>query len=132
MIIGTDRDLFAVVPENINENTLTYRYVNEAPLSAPIEKGQRAATLQVWLGAVCIAQADLFAMNKVLPVGTAFDSNNERADELGGLKVLLYLFGIIGFFVVAGFLMVYLLRVSYITKAKRRSRRNSRNRRRSR
>lgn len=132
VIIGTDTGAFAVVPENINENTLTYRYVNEVPMSAPIEKGQRAATLQVWLGAVCIAQADLFTMNKVLPAGAVFGENAARNGDFGFLKVLLYLLGGIAVVVVTGFIVLYLLRATYIAKARRRSRRNSRNRRRSR
>lgn len=130
--IGTDTGVFAVVPENINENTLTYRYVNEAPLSAPVEKGKRAATLQVWLGAVCIAQTDLFTMNKVLPAGVVFGENAAGNGGFGFFKVLLYLLGGIVLIAVAGFVVLYLMRTTYIARAKRRSRRNSRNRRRSR
>ncbi len=132
VMLGTDNGVFAVVPENINENTLSYRYVNEIALSAPIEKGQKASTLQVWLGAVCIAQIDLFTMNKVLPAGAVFEDNVMRVDATGFLKVLLYLFGGIGFVVVGGFAVLYILRVSHIANVKRKSRRNSRNRRRSR
>ena len=132
VLLGIENGVFAVVPENINENTLSFRYVNEVPMSAPIEKGEKAATLQVWLGAVCIAQADLFTMNKVLPAGATFDENGTGADASGFFKVLLYLLGGIGFVVVAGFIVLYLLRVTHIANVKRRSRRNSRNRRRSR
>ncbi len=132
VIIGTDSDFFAVVPENINENTLTYRFVNEVPMSAPIEKGQRAATLQIWLGAVCVAQADLLTMNKVLPAGAVFDENTGGGGAAAFGKVLLYLLAGIAFVIVIGFIAVYLLRITRITRARNRSRRNSRNRRRSR
>lgn len=130
--LGINSSVFTVVPENINENTLTYRYVNEVPISLPIEKGQKVATLQVWYGSVCVAQTDLFTMNKVLPAGSIFNESVAASTNTGFLKVLLYFFGGIAFVVVAGFGVLYLLRVTYITKAKRRSRRNSRNRRRSR
>ena len=132
VLLGTNNGVFAVVPENINENSLAYRYVNEVPMSAPIDKGQKAATLQVWLGAVCIAQADLFTMNKVLPAGAVFGENGADTDSVGFLNVLLYLLGGIGLVAVGGFAVLYLMRRTYIARAKRRSRRNSRNRRRSR
>ena len=132
VMLGTNNGVFAVVPENINENSLTYRYVNEVPMTAPIDKGQKAATLQVWLGAVCIAQADLFTMNKVLPAGSVFGENTAGAGNIGFIKVLLYLLGGIALVVIVGFGVLYLMRTTYIVRAKRRSRRNSRNRRRSR
>lgn len=132
VMLGVNSGVFAVVPENINENSLTYRYVNEVPMSAPVEKGQKAATLQVWLGAVCIAQADLFTMNKVLPAGAIYGENAAGAGNSVFVKVLLYLLGGFIFIVVVGFAVLYFMRTTYIAKAKRRSRRNSRNRRRSR
>lgn len=130
--LGTKSGVFTVVPENMNENTLSYRYVNEIPLSAPIEKGQRAATLQIWYGAVCLAETDLFTMNKVLPAGTSFSENDAGNGGFGIAKVILYLLGGIALVGIAGFAVLYLIRTTYIAKAKRRSRRNSRNRRRSR
>ena len=130
--LGVNSGVFAIVPENINENSLTYRYVNEVPLSAPVEKGEKAATLQVWLGAVCIAQADLFTMNKVLPAGPMYGENAADSGNSMFIKVLLYLLGGIGFVVVVGFAVLYFMRTAYIARAKRRRRRNSRNRRRSR
>ena len=132
VILGTKSGVFTVVPENMNENTLSYRYVNEVPMSAPIEKGQRAATLQIWYGAVCLAETDLFAMNKVFPAGTVFGENSAGNGGLGIAKVILYLLGGVAFVGIAGFVVLYLMRTTYIAKAKRRSRRNSRNRRRSR
>ena len=132
VIIGTHEGAASVIPDGASENQLTYRYVNEVPLTAPIEKDQRVSTLQIWYGSVCLAQTDLYAMNKVVPAGTQFADTGKNGGAAAFWSVLLYVLGGICVIALLGFVALLLLRASRVAKAKRQSRRNSRNRRRSR
>ena len=129
--IGTRNGAAAVIPDNMVSNGLSYRYVNETALTAPIEKGQKVSTLQIWCGTVCVAQTDLYAMNTVLPAGSLF-ANNEERGAVGIIAVILYVMAGIAGVILLGFLVLSGLRATRIAKAKRQSRRNRRNRRRSR
>ncbi len=55
-----------VLPADFTREQLSFRYT-EVPGSsqAPIEKGQNMASLEVWYGASCIAQTDVYAANDV-------------------------------------------------------------------
>ncbi len=130
--IGTQAGAFSVIPDNITENSLAYRYVNEIPLTAPIEKGTRVSTLQIWCGNVCVSQTDLYAMNSVKPVGELFDDGGKNRSSVGAIKTVLIVLSILAGVVVVAFAGLYFLRVSYIVKIKRHRRRNSVYRRRSR
>ena len=132
VLIGTQSGALAVVPDNIQENSLDYRYVNEIPLTAPIEKGQRLSTLQIWCGSVCIAQTELVAMNSVALAGSVFVDDGTNAGQFAFLNVVKYLLVALAVVVLLGVAVLYVLRGIRIVKARRQSRRNSRNRRRSR
>ena len=130
--IGTNQAAFSVIPENIAENTLSYRYVNEVPLAAPIEKGQRVSTLEIWCGNVCLSQCDLYALNSVKSVNSAIEKlNNSRSD----IPVAKYVFSVLGVLVgvvIVALGVLYVLRVTHIARKKRHRHRNSMYRRRSR
>ena len=130
--VGTRDGANCVIPANIDLNGLSFRYANEAALTAPIEKGQKLSDLQIYYGSVCVAQTETYAMNAVRIAGSVFSDNGNQRKSVGGLTVLLYLIG--GVFVIglAGFVALFLLRSGRIAKMRRQSRRNSRNRRRSR
>jgi len=128
--VGARDGAFSVIAEDMDPKALSYRFMNEIPLSAPIEKGQKLADLQVWYGSVCLIQTEAYAMNTVAIAGTEFDTESNKG--IGFWTVVLY---IVGGLLVAGLIVfgiLYGLRMSRIAKVKRQSRRNSRNRRRSR
>lgn len=130
--IGTKDAVYAVIPDTTDGNTLVYRYGNDAPLTAPVEKGQHVSNLQIWCGNVCIAQTELYAMSSISAAGEVFDVNTSSGLKIDFLRIGLY---IVGFVVSVG--LIYLIVISLgkankIAKAKRQSRRNRRNRRRSR
>lgn len=129
--VGTQTGAFSVVPDIAATGGLEYRFVNEIPLVAPIQKGQRVSTLQIWCGNICIAQTELYAMNSVAVAGTEFDEN-DGGQGAGFFKVVLYVLGIVLILVLAGFIGLLLLRFFRMAKVKRQSRRHRRNRRRSR
>lgn len=130
--VGVRDGAFSVIAEDLDPNALSYRYMNEISLTAPIEAGQKIADLQVWYGSVCLIQTEAYAMNSVGVAGTLIEGNNRVKRDIGPIGIILY---IVGGIIVAGlcaFAVLYVLRMSRIAKVKRQSRRNSRNRRRSR
>lgn len=63
---GTDVSVSAVLPENVTKDLLTYRYSGlDKDLAAPIKKGDRLSDVEVWYGGLCVAKADVYAMNSV-------------------------------------------------------------------
>ena len=130
--IGTQEGAFSVIPENATEASLSYRYVNEIPLSTPIERGQRVSTLQIWCGSVCVSQTDLYAMNSVKSATALFVDKDKDQPSISIIKTILIVMGTIAGMIVVAFASLYILRISRIARIKRHSRRNSSYRRRSR
>ena len=130
--IGTKDAAYSVIPDDMMENGLVYRYVNEVPLSAPVEKGQRVSTLQIWCGNVCVSQNDLYALNSVKSVNAMFEDDGSDPSSVGVFRVILLVLGVLAGLVVVSFGALYFLRISRIAKTKRHRRRNSAYRRRSR
>lgn len=132
LMIGTHSGAYAVIPDNVMEESLSYRYVNEVPLTAPVEKGQRVSTLQIWSGNVCISQTELYAMNRVEPAGTQFLQSDTNTQGIGILKTVLYFVGAVTIVGFLGILCISALRTFRIAKVKRQRRRNRMYHRRSR
>ena len=130
--IGTKEGAYTVIPSNADSNTLSYRYINETNLTAPIREGDKVSTLQIWIGNVCVAQTDLFAMNTVLAPDNVFGGADADRNGVGFGKILLYVIGVILVLALVLFVVVILMRAIHTAKAKQQSRRNRRNRRRSR
>ena len=130
--IGTKTGAFSVIPDNVNADALVFKYVNETPITAPIENGQKVSTLQIWYGAVCLAQADLYTMNRVVSAGSVFSDKDNTGSQFNIVKTFLWLLAGIVVIVLIMFVSLSILRATRIAKVRRQSRRNSRNRRRSR
>lgn len=131
LVIGPDVTAFSVLPYDSSSKTLIYRYGEIGNLTAPIEKGQKVSHLEVWSGTVCVAQTDLYALNKVDTVQQV-DQGNEK----GGIAIRLgraffVILGIVFSVLLLGFVVLCVIRGVRIRAAKKRSRRHSRNRRRS-
>lgn len=132
LVIGARTGAFSVIPENISTEGFEYRYINESNLTAPIQQGQTVSTLQIWYGSVCLAQTEVYAMNRVAVAGTDF-SDNDRGGKMNGFfTVLLYIIGGVFILVLSFYVVIYVIRATRITLRRRTSRRNSRNRRRTR
>ena len=123
----------SVIPADAGRAQLEYRYVNEVPLSLPVQEGQRVSTLQIWCNNICIAQTDIFAMNSVIAEDQVFSDEGKQSGKLsaffGGFLKFFGAVLMIGLLVAA---VLYLRRLHKIAKKKQQHRRNSRNRRRSR
>ncbi len=121
-----------VLPENITSAELSFRYADiSAELKAPIEEGQKLSSVQVWYGNLCVAQAELFAMNTIHLL-----SDNVVSDTQTGSGTVWKWIGIVlAVIVVAVALAVvvlFVVRRTRIMAARNRSRRYRRGRRRSR
>ena len=130
--LGTENAAYSVVPASQGVNGLIYRYINDESLIAPVQKGQRVSTLQIWYGNTCLAQTDLFAMSTVLAAGEVYTISDEPTEETNDFIIVLFLVGGVVGVLLLGLIVVSVLRANHIAKAKQRSRRYSRNRRRSR
>ena len=71
-----------ILPVNTSPDILSYRYTStSANLEAPIEKGDKLSSVEVWYGSICIAETDLYAMNKVSVIQSLDDTqlvDNEK------------------------------------------------------
>ena len=65
VILGARATGLAVVPESTKISDLAYSLVSREALVAPIAKGQPVSSVDIWHNNVCIAQAQLYAMNEV-------------------------------------------------------------------
>ncbi len=69
-----------VLPLELDSAKLTWIYGDaDGNLTAPVEKGQKISTVQVWYGAKCIAQTNLVAANAV----AVWRAPTEPADPVG-------------------------------------------------
>ncbi len=130
--IGTNDNAFSVIPDNVHAEDLIYRYMDEENLTAPIEKGQKLSTVQVWCGTLCIAQKDLYALNSVGTVTSGSVNNPQQNDTSDFWNVFLYVLGAILVIAFLIFIVLSVLRAVRLAKARKHRRRISRNRRRSR
>jgi len=133
--MGISAVVQTVVPENIDLNSLSFRYVNEVDLIAPIEKGQKLSTLQIWNGTVCIAETDVYAMNHVPVTGTEFDDVDSKKNVDTKMVVLIILGAFLSITVIAAIVFIVLhfgKRRYKVFKLKKQHRGYRRSRRRSR
>lgn len=127
VVLGPATNVLAVLPADASTADLTYRYPAAASaLDAPIKKGDSVSSVEVWYKTLCVAQAELYAMNDVELRQTATDIIEKETQEREPTAFWIVL-GVIGG------VIVLLLLVRTINKILYRaiSRRNRRNRRRS-
>ncbi len=66
VILGTKVDVSTVLPDTVTLADLSFQYSNiDQGFQAPISEGQKLSDLEVWYGTVCVAKAEVFAMNSV-------------------------------------------------------------------
>ncbi len=66
VVVQPASEVYTVLPAGIEEEKLTWIYAEAAgTITAPVEKGQKISSVQVWYGSKCLAQTDLVAVNGV-------------------------------------------------------------------
>ena len=111
------QDLYSVLPTEMDLKDVSFEYVPEN-LTAPIAKGQKIGTIQVWYQNNCVGQCDMLAMYAVEQPGvndlTLMPTAEETAKRtwimvalIGGIALLV---------IVLGFVLVLVIRRRIILK----------------
>lgn len=129
--VGVKNPVYSVIPQNMDLNALEYRYADDSGLIAPVEKGQKLASLQIWNGPICIAQTDTYAMNSVGVAGGDLN-DTEKTGKTSVFVIILCVFGGIFTVILVTFFVLLGLRRFRIVKLKMQNQRYGRSRRRSR
>lgn len=128
--LGSDVFVSAVLPEKVTTSELTYRYTDiGTDLTAPITKGDKISSVEVWYGNLCIAQADLFAMNSVREAKSVVVSDQNSIFPWWGVLLIIICAAGVAFL---GLIVVRLANRAKAMARKKRDRRYAKNRRRSR
>lgn len=87
--VGPNISLSAVLPDKITSADLNLRYSEDGRnLLLPIQKGDPVGNVEVWYQGLCLAKADLFAMNSVRQTGY-IQSGDQEQGSLWPLVLLL-------------------------------------------
>lgn len=129
VVLGPSTNVLAVLPADAGVEDLVYRYpVTGVELSAPIKKGDAVSSVEVWYKTLCVAQAELYALNDVDVKPLVQDSADEQTTRQGSSAA----FWIIAGCVVGVIAVLVLMRWANKMRRRAAGRRNRRNRRRSR
>lgn len=125
VVLGPQVSVSTILPKGIGLSDLTFHY-DDKPMHAPIEKETMLSTVEVWHAGMCIATAELYAMNAV-PVKTQLLQTEPSKDtSSGGVKALVVILVILTVLVLAFLLHKFWGRIKKVI-----SMRKIRNRRRS-
>ena len=116
-----------ILPVDVDESQLNWIYEGQAgTITAPVEKGQKLGTAQVWYGAKCLAQTDMVAINGVEKYQAPVIPDKPVTKQSGSwLTLFLVLIGL----VVVGFLGMIGIRAIRILNYQRKRRQTRRRRR---
>ncbi len=127
LVVGPKESVLSVLPANATVNNLTYHYKTDV-LTAPIFKGDKVSHVQIWSGSMCVAEAELYALNSVAVDSQMLSSDTEKTSNINSGTVITLT--IVGVVVLALFILVV---VRYLPRlmVKKRSAQHRRSRRRS-
>jgi len=132
LTLGTREAISVVLPSDVSRESLSYRYDNSlVEVEAPIEKDTQLSSVEVWYGNICIAKADLYAMNKV-SVLQKQDDLQYVDNEKSSWSVFWICAGIVLAIIIFAVVVVGGVRSARRAAADKRSRRYRKDRRRSR
>lgn len=114
-----------ILPVDVDETQLRWDFQEQSEsITAPVMKGQKVGTAQVWYGAKCLAQTDMVAMNAVEEYRAPVIPEKPKSNQSGSwLTLFLVLVGL-AFAVFAGMVGNRAIRImNYQRRQKRRGRR---------
>lgn len=127
VIAQPDFAVNSVLPADCTLRNLTFRYsVEGGGLYAPVERGAKIGTVQVWYHTSCVTESEIFAVNPVRSTVNSGVSITSAARDDTGLGSVLSFLGV-AFLVLLGLFAVYLV----INSARRAAARKRRRRRRA-
>lgn len=128
LVIGPRISVSTVLPVDITSADLVYKY-DDKPITLPISPGQHVADLQIWHGNMCVAQAEMFALNGVQKAAEEISQDiTDDADPSSGL----IWFAVIAVIVIICFLVLRYSRKNYKRRKAKEKRKHSHDRRRNR
>ncbi len=66
VVVGSAESAYSVLPVDASASELSFRYFDEDDaFVAPVEKGRKMSTVQIWYRNVCVAETELYAMSDV-------------------------------------------------------------------
>lgn len=132
VVVGSAESAYSVLPVNASPAELSFRYFDEEnAFVAPVNKGQKMSTVQIWYGNVCVAQTDLFAMSEVRPLTVS--AEKEVNSKSGSFWTdTLVVIGSVAVGIILLLLLVRCIGLLRMAMIKRRGRKYRRSRRRSR
>lgn len=132
VVLGPVNTVYAVLPKNLNLDSLRFEYSEEVILTAPIEKGDIVAFVDIWYEDICVAQTELYAMNSV-DVLVQQDTEANSPEETNGKSDRKIIWTILIILGVIAILLIVLKGIgrSIQRKNRNRSRQYRRNHRRS-
>lgn len=114
VVVGPGVSISSVVPAGATADTFTYRYTEtEGAFTAPVEKGRHMSKVEIWHGNVCIAQADLYALNEV---SVNYQQIIEKENK-GVSAWVVVLIVLVALFIV-GFAVLYFIRLQNMRQRK--------------
>ena len=131
VVLGPNVDISAVVPANTSVSDLSFRTQLAKELKAPVDLGQRVAQTEVWLGSICIAKADLYALNGVAAVESSQPQTKSTIFDRAFVATLCVILGAVIFIALLVFGVITMRRMQ-VFKNVRRNKRYRSSRRRSR
>ena len=132
VVVGSAESAYSVLPVDASPTELSFRYYDvENAFVAPVSKGQKMSTVQIWYGNVCVAQTELLAMSEVRPLAASAEKTDDPASA-GLWKDTLVVIGSIAVGLIVLLLVVRCIGLLRMALIKRRRRKYRRSRRRSR
>ena len=91
--VQPERSVLTVLPADVDMNSLRWEFTSDS-LTAPIEAGQEAGSVQIWHEDICVGQTNLITANSVEVETTLVMSKrpSEMGDR-GSWKILLIVVG---------------------------------------
>ena len=121
---------FSALPAHTGVDNLSWQYVLDESLEAPVEKDQVIGAIQVWCGDICVAQSEMVSMNRAeLREASSGDEVLDEEESSGITRFLLIVGIVVGAVMVLGALAVLALWLrGAVARSRRRRRRQSRRR----
>lgn len=134
LVVQTQSSKDAILPINAKLDNLILKYsLKDGGLTAPIEKDEKVATLQVWYRTSCVAEADLYAMSSVRAVADVnMDIQGAASRDDSNLSQFLSFVGIVCLVILVPLAIYLVVNNMRRVMARNRRRRRKRQRRRSR
>lgn len=129
VVLGPQVSVSTVLPQGVSLSDLTFHY-EDLPMQAPIAVGTMLSTVEIWHAGMCLATAELYALNSV-PVKTQLlQQESDSATRSGGVNILITIIVIISVLVLV-FLVVKFSNKIKILITLQKNRKRRRNHRRS-